>query len=32
VHEEVIKEHVMLYIDWKIPGTVQKLEQRRRRN
>jgi hypothetical protein len=32
VHEEVIKEHVMLYIDWKIPGTVQKLEQSRRRN
>ena len=32
VHEEVIKEHVMLYIDWKVPGTVQKLEQSRHRN
>ena len=27
VHEEAIKEHVMLYIDWKIPGTVDKLQQ-----
>ncbi|MFQ6027794.1 MAG: hypothetical protein ACE5Q6_09915 [Dehalococcoidia bacterium] len=32
VHEEVIKEHVMLYIDWKVPGTVQKLQQTRHRN
>jgi len=32
VHEEAIKEHVLLYVDWKVPGTVQKLEQARRRN
>ena len=32
VHEEAIKEHVMLYIDWKIPGTVDKLQQARHRN
>ncbi len=32
VHEEAIKEHVLLYVDWKIPGTVEKLEQARHRN
>ncbi len=32
VHEEAIKEHVLLYVDWKVPGTVQKLEQARHRN
>ena len=32
VHEEAIKEHVLLYIDWKIPGTVEKLQQARHRN
>ena len=32
VHEEAIKEHVLLYIDWKVPGTVQKLQQTRHRN
>ena len=32
VHEEAIKEHVLLYVDWKVPGTVEKLEQARHRN
>lgn len=32
VHEEAIKEHVLLYVDWKVPGTVEKLEQDRHRN
>ena len=32
VHEEAIKEHVLLYVDWKVPGTVSKLEQARHRN
>ncbi len=32
VHEEAIKEHVLLYVDWKVPGTVEKLEQTRHRN
>ena len=32
VHEEAIKEHVLLYVDWKVPGTVAKLEQARHRN
>ncbi len=32
VHEEAIKEHVLLYIDWKAPGTVEKLRQTRHRN
>ena len=32
VHEEAIKEHVLLYIDWKVPGTVEKLQQSRHRN
>ena len=32
VHEEAIKEHVVLYIDWKVPGTAEKLEQARHRN
>ena len=32
VQEEAIKEHVLLYIDWKIPGTVEKLQQARHRN
>lgn len=32
VHEEAIKEHVLLYVDWKVPGTMEKLEQTRHRN
>ena len=32
VHEEAIKEHVLLYVDWKVPGTVEKLELARHRN
>lgn len=32
VHEEAIKEHVLLYVDWKLPGTVQQLERLKRRN
>ena len=32
VQEEAIKEHVLLYVDWKVPGTVDKLEQARHRN
>jgi hypothetical protein len=28
--EQAIKDHVLLYIDWKVPGTVEKLEQVRR--
>jgi hypothetical protein len=32
VHEEAIKEHVLLYVDWKVPGTITKLEQTRHRN
>ena len=32
VHEEAIKEHVLLYVDWKVPGTVSKQEQARHRN
>ncbi len=32
VHEEAIKEHVLSYVEWKVPGTVQKLEQARHRN
>ena len=32
VHEEVIKEHVLLYVDWKVPGTIVALEQTRHRN
>ena len=32
VQEEAIKEHVLLYVDWKVPGTVEKLEQARHRN
>ncbi len=32
VQEEAIKEHVLLYIDWKVPGTVEKLQQTRHRN
>ena len=32
VHEEAIKEHVLLYIEWKVPGTVEKLQQTRHRN
>ena len=32
VHEEAIKEHVLLYVDWKVPGTISKLEQARHRN
>ena len=32
VQEEAIKEHVLLYVDWKVPGTVAKLEQTRHRN
>ena len=32
VHEEAIKEHVLVYIDWRVPGTIQKLQQARHRN
>jgi hypothetical protein len=32
VHEEAIKEHVLLYVDWKLPGTVQQLERLKNRN
>tara|TARA_B100000029_G_scaffold250199_2_gene247170 strand:- start:37700 stop:37999 length:300 start_codon:yes stop_codon:yes gene_type:complete len=32
VHEEAIKEHVLVYVDWRVPGTVQKLQQARHRN
>ncbi len=32
VQEEAIKEHVLLYIDWKVPGTVEQLQQSRHRN
>lgn len=32
VQEEAIKEHVVAYIEWKLPGTVQKLQQTRHRN
>lgn len=32
VQEEAIKEHVVAYIEWKVPGTVQKLQQTRHRN
>jgi hypothetical protein len=32
VHEEAIKEHVLLYVDWKVPGTITQLEQTRHRN
>jgi hypothetical protein len=28
--EQAIKDHVLLYVDWKVPGTVEKLEQARR--
>jgi hypothetical protein len=32
VQEEAIKEHVLVYIDWRVPGTIQKLQQARHRN
>ena len=32
VQEEAIKEHVVAYIEWKVPGTTQKLQQTRHRN
>ena len=32
VHEEAIKEHVLVYVDWRVPGTIQKLQQARHRN
>ena len=32
VQEEAIKEHVVAYIEWKVPGTTQKLQQARHRN
>ena len=32
VQEEAIKEHVLLYVDWRVPGTIQKLQQARHRN
>ncbi len=32
VHEEAIKEHVLIYVDWRVPGTIQKLQQARHRN
>lgn len=28
--EQAIKDHVVLYIDWKVPGTIDKLEEARR--
>lgn len=27
--EQAIKDHVLLYVDWKVPGTVERLEQAR---
>ncbi|GIS82575.1 MAG: hypothetical protein CM1200mP15_12070 [Dehalococcoidia bacterium] len=27
VHEEAIKEHVLVYVDWRVPGTVQKFNR-----
>ena len=32
VQEEAIKEHVLVYVDWRVPGTIQKLHQARHRN
>jgi hypothetical protein len=32
VQEEAIKEHVLVYIDWRVPGTIQILQQARHRN
>jgi hypothetical protein len=32
VQEEAIKEHVLVYVDWRVPGTIQKLQQARHRN
>ena len=32
IHEEAIKEHVLVYVDWRVPGTIQKLQQARHRN
>lgn len=32
VHEEAIKEHVLVYVDWRVPGTIQKLQQARHQN
>lgn len=32
VHEEAIKEHVLVYVDWRVPGTIQKMQQARHRN
>ena len=32
VQEDAIKEHVVAYIEWKVPGTTQKLQQTRQRN
>ena len=32
VHEEAIKEHVLLYMDWRLPGTIQQLERLKNRN
>ena len=32
VHEEAIKEHVLVYVDWRVPGTIEKLQQARHRN
>lgn len=29
VQEAAIKEHVVAYIEWKVPGTTQKLQQAR---
>ena len=29
LQEAAIKEHVMLYIDWKVPGTVDRLQEGR---
>ncbi len=32
VQEAAIKEHVVAYIEWKVPGTTQKLRQARQGN
>lgn len=32
IHEEAIKEHVLVYVDWRVPGTIEKLQQARHRN
>ena len=32
VQEEAIKEHVLIYVDWKVPGTITRLQQARQQN